>query len=106
MRYENPWADSDGFLYLGDYDIIPYDHKTRLPDIVWYDLYALEPQNIEKYRGKPWILHCVSLGARYSNVDSEYLSGSLDLGWKYGDRYPIYEAARRYVTLMFEEKMK
>ena len=90
-RFENPWKDNKNFVDLGHYDIYEgrNHHKTK------YDLYALvDPLHDKAPIDSLWR---VSLGARYSDEGSEYISGSLDFGWKYGGDKPMEECARRFV---------
>lgn len=85
-KYNNPWSDSDQFVCLGPYSV--YEQRNNTP--THYDLYALvDPSSKELYG--------VSLGARYSNDGSAYISGSLDIGWKYCCDKPMAETARRFI---------
>ncbi len=89
-RFTNPWADSEGFIPLGEYCEITRERLT------YYDLYALV-----SHTGTD--LHEISLGARYSNDGPDYISGSLDTGWQYGSSKPMAEAARRFVRYLLRE---
>ena len=100
-RFDNPWKDSKGFVCLGRYQ--RYEGTKGNP--VKYDLYALVSQGI-KSKAPDTALWSVDLGARYSDEGSEYISGSLDTGWKYGDEKPMAECARRYVQFLMKNQSK
>lgn len=92
-RYDNPWAAAKNFVALGTFTVI------GKKDLIHYDIYALEGP--DKFSDK---LHNVSLGARCSDEESDYLSGSLDQGWRNMPDYPIHVAARRYVEYLLKKK--
>lgn len=87
MRYTNPFSPRKDFVYLGQYS------EPSNPERV-YDLYALTNN------GTPGE---ISLGARYSDRDSYYLSGFLlkrDFGiYDFTGQLPIAVAAIRYLGL-------
>ena len=81
-RFLNPYNDSPRqFIDLGR-----YVHSEKNCQIDTYDLYALT--------GNP--SGAIDLGARYSDVSSEYLSGIIEpSGTVYADLV-LQECARRY----------
>lgn len=86
-KFENPWADTEGFIDLGylAYQAEDGDH--------YYELYALVN------RSEPFGSRNIDFGARYGDEGSFYLSGSayLTKSWEIvSASAPILLAMARY----------
>jgi len=70
MKWDNPWADTEGFIDLGIHTVLEYN-ATRC---TVYELYALVNKNT------------IDFGARYGNEGNEYISGA---AYRHGNEWEV-----------------
>ncbi len=94
--FTNPWSNDPTFTNLGVVRVT--NHQTS--NITRFEMYSLLTSKDVSLG-----LSNVSLGARYSNEDSEYISGSLEFGFNYRPSSVMQFAAKQFFTKLLNKTL-